>query len=208
MPSRTMLELGASSPGGMKVMRSGGERLEELRMMGRLPSLDSSRNHVGQRAGLAANLDREMGRLTALIHTVPTSGFGQTFDWSKNQLSRNESWRDYLRDELKVDARIETLEAGSFLPGHGIETLRAIFGEMETWTGSPSLNHGDMRMKNVLTDENGAVVAVFDWEFCTSTIAPYWICRSRCTTSRLTPKESSWPATAFRTVRSARWRRG
>lgn len=117
---------------------------------------------------------REMGRLTALIHTVPTSGFGRTFDWSKNQLSRNESWKDYLRCELKVDERLDMLVSqGGLLPAKA-EALRATFTEMESWTDPPALNHGDVRLKNVLADESGAVTALIDWELCTSAIAPYW----------------------------------
>lgn len=117
---------------------------------------------------------REMDRLTALIHAVPTSGFGRTFDWSKNQLSRNESWKDYLRCELKVDERLDMLVSqGGLLPAKA-EALRATFTEMESWTDPPALNHGDVRLKNVLADESGAVTALIDWELCTSAIAPYW----------------------------------
>lgn len=40
---------------------------------------------------------REMGRYAALINSIRTNGFGQTFDWSENQLSRNETFKDYLK---------------------------------------------------------------------------------------------------------------
>ena len=43
-----------------------------------------------------AEIVREMGRLGALINSVPTIGFGKTFDWSGNQLSRNETCKEYL----------------------------------------------------------------------------------------------------------------
>lgn len=116
----------------------------------------------------------EMGAFTALIHTVPTSGFGKTFDWSKNQLSRNESWKDYLHDELKVEERIATLEAHRLLSAPQAEALRTTFARIETWTASPALNHGDVRLKNVLADEDGRILALIDWEFCCSNMAPYW----------------------------------
>ena len=38
----------------------------------------------------------------------------------------------------------------------------------------PSLNHGDLRLKNVLADESGKIVAIIDWEKATSNIAPQW----------------------------------
>lgn len=53
---------------------------------------------------------RQMGRYAALINSIPTTGFGQVFDWSNNQLSRNETWKQYLHGELKLDARLATLE--------------------------------------------------------------------------------------------------
>jgi hygromycin-B 4-O-kinase len=38
----------------------------------------------------------------------------------------------------------------------------------------PSLNHGDLRLKNVIVDEDGEIAAIVDWEDCLSTIAPPW----------------------------------
>jgi aminoglycoside phosphotransferase (APT) family kinase protein len=117
---------------------------------------------------------REMGALTALIHTVPTSGYGQTFDWSGNQLSRNESWTDYLTCELKAGERIHQLEAHRLLSAAQAQALRAVLEGIGSWTDTPVLNHGDVRLKNVLVDESGAITALIDWEFCTSNVAPYW----------------------------------
>ena len=34
--------------------------------------------------------------------------------------------------------------------------------------------HGDLRLKNVMLDEKRKIVALLDWEDCTSNIAPYW----------------------------------
>lgn len=117
---------------------------------------------------------REMGRLTALIHTVRTSGFGHTFDWSGNRLSRKETWGDYLRRELRLDERVALLDRLGMLTRPQLRTLRATLRGMAGLEEGPSLNHGDMRLKNVMVAEDGAVTAVIDWEFCTSNIAPYW----------------------------------
>ncbi len=51
-----------------------------------------------------------MGRAAALINSIPTSGFGNTFDWSSNQLSRNETWADFLKNELQYEAKLKILE--------------------------------------------------------------------------------------------------
>jgi aminoglycoside phosphotransferase (APT) family kinase protein len=118
---------------------------------------------------------REMGRLTATIHSIKTSGFGHTFDWSNNQLSRNETWKDYLHGELKVGPRLAILEKQKMLDPGGLKRLKAVVREMERWSKpKPVLNHGDMRLKNVMVDEKGTITAVIDWEFCSSNIGPYW----------------------------------
>lgn len=35
-------------------------------------------------------------------------------------------------------------------------------------------NHGDLRMKNVLVDQDGGICAILDWEKCMSIVAPHW----------------------------------
>ena len=117
----------------------------------------------------------EMGRLTSLIHTVPTSGFGHTFDWSNNKLSRMETWAAFLKRELKLDQRLEVLRQHKMLSPKQSRGLKAALRDIENWNNPPMLNHGDMRLKNVIVDEkSGKVKAVLDWEFCCSNIAPHW----------------------------------
>src|SRR5688572_597572 len=41
----------------------------------------------------------EMGRWAARINKIKTKGFGETFDWSENQLSQNRSFKEYLENE-------------------------------------------------------------------------------------------------------------
>lgn len=36
----------------------------------------------------------ELGRNARLIHSIPTSNFGDVFDWSQNKLSKNKTWKD------------------------------------------------------------------------------------------------------------------
>lgn len=117
---------------------------------------------------------REMGRLTALIHTIPTSGFGHTFDWSSNQLSRKETWAEYLNRELNIDQRLKVLQSNRMLSAPQLRTLRATLRDIEKLDADPVLNHGDMRLKNVMVDGSGEITAVIDWEFCSSNVAPYW----------------------------------
>lgn len=126
--------------------------------------------HHPQRLAIA----HEMGRLLAIIHTISTSGYGTTFDWSRNVLSRNETWADFLRDEWEVDGRISALEQQQMLDDTRCRLLRDIVEQMGRWTAPPVLNHGDMRLKNVLVDEEGRIVALIDWEDARSYPPPCW----------------------------------
>lgn len=117
---------------------------------------------------------REMGRYTALINSVRTTGFGRTFDWSANRLSRNDSWGEFLKSELRVEQRIETLKRHRMLPPQSLRKLGTLLREIGATRRRPTLSHGDMRLKNVLVDEAGTIVAIIDWEESCSQIAPYW----------------------------------
>jgi aminoglycoside phosphotransferase (APT) family kinase protein len=117
---------------------------------------------------------REMGHYAALIHTVPTTGFGHSFDWSKNQLSRNETWRDFLQRELGIEARITILEKHRMLTPSQLKTLCATLKKMADQKLKPALNHGDLRLKNIIVEESGAIAAIIDWEKCMSNLAPHW----------------------------------
>jgi aminoglycoside phosphotransferase (APT) family kinase protein len=116
----------------------------------------------------------EMGRYTALINQVPTTGFGKTFDWSGNQLSRNESWSAYLQDELCVEARLATLKRHRMITESQARRCRSLLQSIGRKRKRPTLNHGDMRLKNVIVDDAGTITAIIDWEECCSQMAPYW----------------------------------
>jgi len=117
---------------------------------------------------------REMGRYAKLIHGVPTHGFGHTFDWSENRLSRKDTWADYLRREFRGEQRLGLLERHKMLSPAALQRLRATLRDIEGWDPQPALNHGDLRLKNVIAGPDGEVMALLDWEFCTSNAAPYW----------------------------------
>ena len=117
---------------------------------------------------------REMGRCARLIHAVPTHGFGHTFDWSENRLSRKETWADYLGREFRSEQRLAVLEQHEMLSKHALKALCKTLENIESWDPAPVLNHGDLRLKNVIVGAEGEIAALLDWEFCTSNAAPYW----------------------------------
>ena len=116
---------------------------------------------------------RELGRLAAKTHGVKTRGFGQTFDWSDNKLSRNASFKDWLYGEYDVDGKLEVLKKHKLLAPDRSRKLRKIFSSFAGTRVRPVLNHSDLRLKNVIADEAGKVQALIDWEGCTSNL-PAW----------------------------------
>lgn len=121
-----------------------------------------------QRAGIL----REMGRYAALIHKVRTRGFGHYFLW-EGEAGAGLTWLEFLHDELKLDNRLSILEEHHMLRPEQISRLRDVLISVPT-SEPPALNHGDLRLKNVLVDDNGNVTSIIDWEDCISSLAPQW----------------------------------
>lgn len=117
---------------------------------------------------------KEMGRYAALIHTIPTTGYGHMFDWSQNKLSKNETWEEYLDRELKVDERLSTLKKNKMLSAAVEGKIRNELKKIRKWDQAPCLHHGDLRLKNVMVNEKGEIIAIIDWDNCISTIGSYW----------------------------------
>ena len=152
-----------------EILEVGMEIVHQPFMISRVVKGDNATQHPNR-----AEILRELGRSAALINSIPTDGFGATFDWSNNQLSRNASWKDYLQKELNYPARIEILEKRKMLSAKQIKELKKIFGEAEKMKPKTRLNHSDLRLKNVMVDEKGAIKAILDWENCVSHLAPQW----------------------------------
>jgi hygromycin-B 4-O-kinase len=117
---------------------------------------------------------REIGRFGALINTIRTTGFGSTFDWSNNQLSKNDSWDDFLDRELSLGHRLEVLEKQKILSKAQIRKISATLRGVGKLPKRPTLNHSDLRLKNVLVNDKGAITAIIDWEDCISCLSPHW----------------------------------
>jgi aminoglycoside phosphotransferase (APT) family kinase protein len=116
----------------------------------------------------------ELGRIAAKINSIRTRGFGETFDWSNNELSHNRTFADYLENEYRYEGRLETLERSRLCPPETIRSIKRIAPEFRKIKTRPALSHGDLRLKNVIADESGKIQAIIDWEKATSNIAPHW----------------------------------
>ncbi len=117
---------------------------------------------------------REMGRYAALINSISTTGFGGVFDWSSNQLSHNATWNEYLHGELRLDTRLEILRKQRMFNPTRLKTLRTLLESAAKRSAKTALNHGDIRLKNVIVNEAGKITAIIDWEDCVSHLTPHW----------------------------------
>lgn len=117
---------------------------------------------------------REMGRYASLINSIRTTGFGNNFDWHNRKQLKRFSWPDYLDQEWLLADRFRILEEQKMLSSRQIKVLRGILDEAKKLKESSALNHGDLRLKNVIVDEDGEITAIVDWEESLSTMAPHW----------------------------------
>jgi aminoglycoside phosphotransferase (APT) family kinase protein len=120
------------------------------------------------------NILFDLGCYAKKIHSVSTEGFGQTFNLSKNKFSKKQTWSDFIEKELRLNERIKFLEQKRILEKKKITRLIFFFEKIKRWKLKPSLNHCDLRLKNVLANDAGKIQAIIDWENCSSNMAPYW----------------------------------
>lgn len=116
----------------------------------------------------------QMGRYTAIIHTITTSGYGKVFDWSENRLSKNSTWADFLNKELELNKSIEILVRNKMMSKENSKRLTRHLENIGNQNLQTVLNHGDMRRKNVIINDKADVIAIIDWEECCSNVPPYW----------------------------------
>ncbi len=117
----------------------------------------------------------ELGSYTKLIHSIGTTGFGKVFDWSHNVLSKSKNWKQFMLQEWDAYHRLEVLEKYKMLEEAQVKKIKSFLSKSAKWKDlSPHLNHGDIRLKNVIVDDRGKIVAIIDWEDSCSSIAPLW----------------------------------
>ena len=116
----------------------------------------------------------KLGKYASIIHSIPTDGFGSVFNWSKNKLSRKKTWIEYLEKELMFTEGLKFLQDHDILSKKKTKNLAIEFERIKKWKIAPSLNHCDLRLKNVIVDDAGKIKALIDWENCSSNCAPYW----------------------------------
>lgn len=163
--SQKVREAGVPSP---EVIAVGNEVAYEPYMITRRVTGSEASHHPRR-----GRIIHSMGSYAAMINSIQTHGFGSNFDWTGDE-KRIDSWPNYLADDFELDKRLQLLSANRVLPEPEIQRLAQIVEGAQTNGLAPSLNHGDLRLKNVIVDEGGDIAAIVDWEECVSTLAPQW----------------------------------
>lgn len=117
----------------------------------------------------------EVARLAAAcVHRVETIGFGPDFALEGQCGGGQVGWREWLEEQLRAPRRLELLRVNEIISDDQFAALRDTLESVARWTDPPILNHGDLRLKNVLVDESGRIVGLIDWEYCISAAGPHW----------------------------------
>lgn len=151
-----------------EVLAVGTEMTSEPYMIARRVTGVEATHHPRRRS-----IVHELGRFAATINSIRTNNFGNFFDWIDTP-PKHLSWADYLDEEWGAEHRLNVLATHRILPASSITKLRRIIDDVRTIKTKSSLNHGDLRMKNVIVEEEGSISAIIDWDDCLSTIAPVW----------------------------------
>lgn len=136
--------------------------------------LEKISGQSGEDGGDRLRTLRELAGYTRTIHSIQTNGFGHVFDWSTNLLSSNETWSAFLTDEYQIKARLEQFRKQKIFTSQTSSRLESAVKKLQSLQFKPALNHGDIRLKNVILDEKGGIKAIIDWENCLSGPAPHW----------------------------------
>ena len=127
-------------------------------------------NPATERADTLAVL-RQLGQYARKLHGEALDRYGghqggETAPWN--------GWADFLEHEYGLDLRLAQLMAlglidASIAPLIADAVLRLGDGR------EPRLNHGDLRLKNVLVDDrSGRISSIIDWENAIAAPSPEW----------------------------------
>lgn len=136
--------------------------------------LEEAVGHLGVGAGDRQAVLTALGAAARKLHGIETQGFGDTFDWSANELSRCHCFGDWL-DRLDWRERIAALRRDAIIDEAREAALLATLEDIARDDALPArLNHGDLRLKNIIIDNTDAIVALIDWEDAISAPPELW----------------------------------
>ena len=163
--TRRVRVLGIPTP---EVLKVGTVQSGEAYMISRRVSGTEATHHPKR-----LSITHEVGFFAKEINSIQTHNFGESFDWLDSP-PQPLSWSDFIDNEWNAGERLTFLEERGFISKERTKQLSSIIAEAKRMNVRPTLSHGDLRMKNVIVDEDGEITALIDWEDCLSTFAPAW----------------------------------
>ena len=113
---------------------------------------------------------RQLGQYARKLHEPPLGMYGGQ---CRGSVMRWASWRDFLEHEFGLDRRLGQLQSLGLIDGLVARRAAALVHQLGDGRES-RLNHGDLRLKNVLIDDAGRISAIIDWECAVAAPAPEW----------------------------------
>lgn len=178
-PDETRLDTFRKEASAIKLAADAGVPVPEVLDVGQLPGArphmlqrrlhgEPAMHHPARMATLKA-----LGRMARRIGSVATAGFGEVLDRGGDG-RRPATLADFLERELDWRARLLTLERHRMLAPSRIKVVEQTIEQLVHSNPRPALAHGDLRLKNVLVDDAGGIVAIIDWDASCSAFAPEW----------------------------------
>jgi aminoglycoside phosphotransferase (APT) family kinase protein len=152
IPVPKVIEVG-STPNGVSFMLS---RREPGRLATSLPD--------------TGGVLRQLGQYARKLHEGPLAMYGGHQD---DVTAPWKTWPEFLEHEFKLDQRLKQLQALDLIDEATAAQMADVVLQLGT-SREPRLNHGDLRLKNVLVDGAGRINAIIDWENAVAAPAPEW----------------------------------
>ncbi len=116
-----------------------------------------------------------LGRVAARLHGVRTHGIGHVFDWAPAERTRATSMAEWIDGHYRATDRIALLRRHGVIDAAQARALAATAATLRRWRRPPVLQHGDLRLKNVMVDATtGRLAALLDWDDARSMPGPHW----------------------------------
>ena len=114
---------------------------------------------------------RQLGQYARKLHRETLGRFGGHYD---GETAPWHGWVDFLQHEYDLDRRLYQLLSLRLVDE--FTARRMADAVMRLGDGrEPRLNHGDLRLKNVLVDDgSGRISAIIDWENAIAAPSPEW----------------------------------
>jgi aminoglycoside phosphotransferase (APT) family kinase protein len=151
--------------------------VREVGLEGKRPYMiaDEVRGIPGTHWTDAAGVMRELGRLAARLHQIRTRGFGREFAGAVPGQRSFQLWSQFLDNDLHASDRLLLLDRQQVLTDAARAEVHATLDVMRRWRRAPVLQHGDLRLKNVIVSpDDGRILALLDWDNCMSAPPPFW----------------------------------